>query len=64
MEMATLGFVLAHAEVDTATVGTRDPRHLATNIDIALNRLPIPEEVVQELHLRFDAVGDQWRQLS
>ena len=32
--------------------------------DRAVNRLPIPAEVVQEFHRRFDAVGDQWRQLG
>ena len=62
--LVALGFVLAHGEVDTAILGTRDPRHMASNIDIAVNRLPIPEEVVQEFHRRFETLGDQWRQLS
>ena len=62
--LVALGFVLAHSEVDTVILGTRDPRHMVSNIDIAVNRLPIPAEVVQEFHRRFDAVGDQWRQLG
>ena len=62
--LVALGFVLAHPEVDTAILGTRDPGHMTSNIDIAVNRLPIPAEVVQELHRRFDSVGGEWRQLD
>ena len=62
--LVALGFVMAHPEVSTAILGTRDPRHMTSNIDIVVNRLPIPVEVVHEFHRRFDALGDQWRQLS
>jgi aryl-alcohol dehydrogenase-like predicted oxidoreductase len=49
-----LGFTLAHEEVDTAIVGTRNPEHMRANIALVENELPIPAEVVQELRRRFD----------
>jgi aryl-alcohol dehydrogenase-like predicted oxidoreductase len=51
--LLALGFVLAHEEVDTAIVGTRNPDHMKTNIELVENELPIPQEVVEELHHRF-----------
>ena len=55
--LVALGFTLAHDEVDTAIVGTRDPEHMKTNIELAESALPIPAEVVEELHRRFDRLG-------
>jgi aryl-alcohol dehydrogenase-like predicted oxidoreductase len=52
-----LGFTLAHAEVDTAIVGTRNPEHVAANIALVENELPIPAALVAELHRRFDRLG-------
>jgi len=51
-----LGFVLAHEEVDTAIVGTHNPDHMKANIELVGNELPIPQEVVEELHHRFSQV--------
>jgi aryl-alcohol dehydrogenase-like predicted oxidoreductase len=59
-----LGFVLAHPEVDTAIVGTRNPDHMQSNIDIVDQRLPIDEGVVTELHRRYDDVGADWRSID
>ena len=55
--LLALGFVLAHNEVDTAIVGTRDPDHLRTNIELVEKELPIVQEVVEELHQRFSRIG-------
>jgi aryl-alcohol dehydrogenase-like predicted oxidoreductase len=55
--LLALAFVLAHKEVDTAIVGTRDPGHMKTNIEWVEKELPIAPEVVEELHQRFDHVG-------
>ena len=55
-----LGFVLAHPEVDTAIAGTRNPAHMLANVDIVEKRLPIAQEVVEELHRRYDRVGKDW----
>lgn len=52
--LLALGFILAHKEVDTAIVGTRDPDHMEANIELVENELPIPAIVVQELHRRCD----------
>ena len=52
--LLALGFVLAHAEVDTAIVGTRDPQHMQANVEMVEHQLPIPAQVVEELHRRRD----------
>jgi aryl-alcohol dehydrogenase-like predicted oxidoreductase len=52
--LLALGFVLAHEEVDTAIVGTRNPDHMRANVEMVESGLPLPTEVVQELHRRFD----------
>lgn len=60
--LVALGFVLAHAEVDTAIVGTQDPRHMASNIRLVERGVEIPPEVVQEFYRRFDKLGESWLQ--
>jgi aryl-alcohol dehydrogenase-like predicted oxidoreductase len=62
--LLALGFVLAHDEVDTAIVGTRNPEHMQANIEGFEGELPIPAEVVEELHRRFEEVGQGWVQLT
>ena len=59
-----LGFVFAHPEVDTAIAGTASPLHLLSNIKLVEEQLPIPAEVVEELHRRFDECDDEWVQLE
>ncbi len=59
-----LGFVLAHPEVDTAIVGTRSLEHMLANIEIVEKQLPIPGQVVDELHRRFDRLGGDWPSLD
>jgi aryl-alcohol dehydrogenase-like predicted oxidoreductase len=54
-----LGFTLAHDQVDTAIVGTRDPEHIKANIALVERQLPIPAPVVRELHGRFDRLARQ-----
>jgi len=61
--LAAMGFVLAHSEVDTAIVGTRNPSHMRRNFEQVETKLPISLEFVEELHRRFDMVGGQWVQL-
>jgi aryl-alcohol dehydrogenase-like predicted oxidoreductase len=55
-----LGFVFAHPEVHTAIVGTRNPAHMLSNVETVEKRLPISEDVVAELHRRYDQVGRGW----
>ena len=62
--LLALGFVFAHDQVDTAIVGTLNPSHLNSNIDMVETRLPIAAEAVEELRSRFDALGETWFQLQ
>ena len=61
--VTSLGFVLAHKEVDIALVGTQNPDHMTANIDIVENQLPIHDGVVKEIQRRFDENGESWTQL-
>jgi aryl-alcohol dehydrogenase-like predicted oxidoreductase len=54
----SLGFTLAHDEVDTAIVGTRNPAHMRANIAKIEKDLPLANEVVEELYRRFDELGE------
>ena len=61
--LAAMGFVLAHPEVDTVIVGTKNPSHMRRNFEQVETKLPVSVEFVEELHRRFDLVGGQWGQL-
>ncbi len=61
--LAAMGFVLAHPQVDTAIVGTRNPAHMHKNVEQVETKLPVSTKFVEELHSRFDMVGRQWSQL-
>ena len=62
--LLALGFVLAQPEVDTVIVGTHNPSHLVSNIEMVARQLPIPPETVKALHRRFEEAGDEWLQLT
>ena len=62
--MLTMGFTLANPDVDVAIVGSHNPAHVQSNIEMVENRLPISDSVVQELYSRFEQVEDDWRQLT
>ena len=59
----TMGFTLAHPNVDVAIVGSHNPAHVQSNIEIVENQLPIEGSVVQELYRRFEQLEDNWSQL-
>ena len=52
--LLALGFALAHAEINTAIVGTGNPEHMRANIRRVEDELPLPPAVVAELHRRFE----------
>ncbi len=60
--LLALGFTLAHGAVDTAIVGTRNPRHMQMNIEWVENDLPLAAETVEALEHRFDELGEDWEQ--
>ena len=62
--LTAMGFVFSHSDVDTVIVGTQNQAHMKSNIDLVEDELPIPTEIVDELRLRFDAKGANWRQLT
>ena len=61
--LLAMGFVFAHPEIDTVLVGTNNRSHLLANIALVEKLLPIAAEAVDELHRRFDELGEQWLQL-
>lgn len=62
--LLTMGFTLANPDVDVAIVGSHNPAHVQSNIEMVEQQLPIQDSVVQELYRRFDQVEDDWRQLT
>ena len=62
--LLALGFVLAQPEVDTIIVGTHNPAHLSSNIEMVMRQLPISAETVEALHHRFEEADDGWLQLT
>ena len=56
----SLGFVLAHPQVDTAILGTRNPDHMRSNIELVEKGLSIGKSVVEELYRRGDDLSDGW----
>lgn len=60
--LLALGFTLAHDQVDTAIVGTSNPKHMQTNIDWVENELPISQKAVKALHQRFAKMEQSWQQ--
>ena len=61
--MLALGFVLAHIEVDTAIVGTRNLGHLRANSRMVDSGNYLSPDAVGELVRRFEELGEGWVQL-
>lgn len=57
-----LAFTLAHAAVDTAIVGTRNPAHMQANIDWLATLPLLAPATVQVLHERFAQHDVDWHQ--
>jgi aryl-alcohol dehydrogenase-like predicted oxidoreductase len=57
-----LGFVLAHEDLHTCILGTRDPSHMISNLEWLRTARRTPEKVLQELYSRFDECGKDWDQ--
>jgi aryl-alcohol dehydrogenase-like predicted oxidoreductase len=65
--LLALGFTLSQPEVNVAIVGTKNPAHMASNIRMANEQLPVSGTAITELQKRWDAHapdGNQdWKQL-
>lgn len=62
--LLALGFAFAHDEADTIIVGTCNLQHMKANIEWVEKTLPIATEAVEELHRRFEQLGQDWEQKS
>ncbi|WP_437965605.1 aldo/keto reductase [Sorangium sp. So ce260] len=52
----TLRFTLSHPGLSTTIVGTRDPKHLRDNLQIA-SKGPLPSDVLAEAKRRLSEAG-------
>jgi aryl-alcohol dehydrogenase-like predicted oxidoreductase len=62
--LLALGFAFARDEADTIIVGTCNLQHMKANIEWVEKTLPIATEAVEELHRRFEQLGQDWEQKS
>lgn len=62
--ITAMGFTLAHPEIHVAIVGTKNPQHMSSNIEILPKVLEVKPEMVNELHRRFAELDDGWVQLT
>jgi aryl-alcohol dehydrogenase-like predicted oxidoreductase len=60
--VAAMGFTLAHPEIHVAIIGTKNPRHMASNIETLDDALSIDQAFVDAMHDRFAELDDEWRQ--
>lgn len=58
----SLGFVLSHPQVSTAIVGTKNPRHMESNLRMLEQGVTLPSEALHEMHSRFAKLDDGWNQ--
>ena len=59
-----MAFVFSYAEVDTAIIGTRNPKHMRENLTRFQNGVTIDEHLRDEIETRFNALGTHWPQLG
>ena len=62
--IAAMGFTLAHPEIHVAIIGTKNPRHMESNIQTLNDALSINESFVDAMHDRFAELDDNWQQLT
>ena len=58
-----LGYVLSEKIVNTAIVGTKDDKHLLTNINLGKKGINIDSNLINEIKNRFEKLGDNWVQM-
>jgi aryl-alcohol dehydrogenase-like predicted oxidoreductase len=62
--LLALGFTFAHEQVDVIIIGTRNPDHMKSNIAWVNSSLPIDPALVEDLHRRFEEIGQNWVQMG
>lgn len=58
------GFTLSYDAVDVALTGTKNPRHMASNLELFERGISLNAEVVADLEARFDRLDEGWVQLE
>ena len=57
-----MGYVFSFNEIDVGIIGTQNPKHLLSNINMYSECLNMSEKVIKELNNRFDEFGKDWDQ--
>jgi aryl-alcohol dehydrogenase-like predicted oxidoreductase len=57
-----MGFTLSRPEVSTVIVGTLNPTHLASNVEMIGGGMTVSGAAIADLERRFDEVGGDWEQ--
>ena len=57
-----MGFTLSRPEVTTVIVGTLNPTHLASNVEMIGDGMAISRAAIADLERRYDKVGADWGQ--
>ena len=57
-----MGYIFSFNEIDVGIIGTQNPKHLISNINMYSKCLEMSENVVDELNKRFDEFGKDWDQ--
>jgi aryl-alcohol dehydrogenase-like predicted oxidoreductase len=60
----SFGFTLSYDAVDVALTGTKNPRHMASNLELFERGISLDAETVTELESRFDRLDEDWVQLE
>jgi len=60
--LTSMGYVFSFNEIDVGIIGTQNPKHLLSNINMYSECLNMPEKVIEELNSRFDEFGKDWDQ--
>lgn len=60
----SLAFTFAHEAVTTAIVGTRNPVHMRSNLEMLDRGITIEDETLQALYERYEEIGMGWEQLT
>jgi len=58
----SMGYIFSFNEIDVGIIGTQNPKHLISNINMYSKCLEMSENVVDELNKRFDELGKDWDQ--
>tara|TARA_B100000575_G_scaffold250887_1_gene217992 strand:+ start:566 stop:1480 length:915 start_codon:yes stop_codon:yes gene_type:complete len=60
--LTSMGYVFSFNEIDVGIIGTQNPKHLLSNINMYSECLNMSEKVIKELNNRFDEFGKDWDQ--